>query len=153
MHIELGTGHKNIVYYNADGSHDIDVLLARIAAAYKAMLSVGYPSVTKVNGSCRLIFTSESPVCAGLRIHVSLRPCGIYTDKSAYHRQIAHAFYTMTCLDMYARDCADAAVEIGVGGIDVGTQGYVMLKDAVLGLANYTASDGVLSRRVDSIKG
>ena len=136
MHIELGMGQKHVLYYNMDKSYEVDLMLTRIAAAYLTMLGSGYPHIMDTNRSCKLIFSSESPACPGLRIIVSSRPYGIYTDRSAYHKQIARAIYTMTGLDIYERDSIEADVEIGVGGINVETHGYVLLKEAVLGIAN-----------------
>ncbi len=136
MHIELGTGQKHILYYNIERSNEVDLMFTRISATYRTMLGLGYPYIIEANRNCKLILSSERFDLTGLRIIVSSRPYGIYTNRTAYHKQIARAIYTMTGLDMYERDSTEADVEIGVGGIDVGTQVYVMLKDAVLGLAN-----------------
>ena len=135
MHIELGRGPQRIIYFNSDKILEIDTMLARIAIAYKSMLAAGYPSIVTADRNCRLIFTSESPVCTGLRIDVSSRPCGIYTDMTADHKHLARRFYAMTGLATYDAENSNADLEIGVGGIAVSTQGYVLLKDALLGLA------------------
>ncbi len=132
MHIEIGTGEKSIVISNKEKSHEIDVMLTRIASTYSSMISMGYPDALAAYRKCKLIFTSENMDCKGLIINVSLRPCGIYTDEYAYHKQIARALYTVTGMDVH--ECADAAVEIGIGGIDACTQGYALLKDALITL-------------------
>lgn len=134
MHIEIGTGTKTLVIANMEKSQEIEAMLMRIASAYSDMVSLGYPEALSAYRKCKLIFTSEISDCTGVWIRISsLRSCGIYTDQSAYHKQIAYALYTMTGMNVY--ECADAAVEIGLGGIDAGIQGYVLLKDAVLGLS------------------
>ena len=129
MHIELGTGCKKIIFYNADKSDDIDAMLARIAAAHNAMISAEYPSAVQAKYNYKLIFTSESIDCDGLRIHISSRPCGIYTNNFAYHKQLAHKLFTMTGFEIHHIDTAN--IEIGIGGLDAQTQGFVMLKDAL----------------------
>ncbi len=132
MHIEIGTGEKTLVISNTERSHEVDVMLTRIATAYSAMVSMGYSDAMAAYRKCTLIFTSENNDCTGLSIGITLRPYGIYTDEHAYHKQIARALYTVTGMDVH--ECADAAVEIGIGGIDADTQGYALLKDALISL-------------------
>ncbi len=134
MYIELGTGYREIMVYNADKRHDVDVMLWRIASSYKAMLAVGYPIIARAERCCKVIFTSDMPGRTALNVYISSRPCGIYTDEQAYHKQIARAVFSATGFDIYQTNSSVADLEIGIGGLDAGTQGFVILQDAILKL-------------------
>ena len=136
MYIEYGMGRNQIVYYNADKSLEVEVMLKHIACAYNAMIAAGYPGIINSIHRCRVIFTDEERTRTGLVINISTQPYGIYANKSAYSKQIAKALFTMTGINIYEQDCTEAAVEIGMGGIDAQTQGYVILKDAILEISN-----------------
>ena len=135
MHAEFGNGHKQIIFYNADKRHDVDVMLSRIASSYKAMLAVGYPIIARAERCCKVIFTSDMPGRTALNVYISSRPCGIYTDEQAYHKQLARAFFSATGFDIYPTSSSAADLEIGIGNMDAGTQGYVILKDAIMEFA------------------
>ena len=136
MGIAFGSGHTQIVIYNADKRYEVDLMLSRIAAAYQAMLTVGYPSVTRAEHSCILIFSSCKHVCAALNLSISSRPYGIYVDECAYHKQLAQVIHRETGFEIHPTNTVDADLEIGIGGLDASTQGFVILKDALLGLAD-----------------
>ena len=131
MYVAFGSGNKQIIIYNADKRPDVDVMLSRIASSYKALLAAGYPNIARVERGCKLIFTSDMPICGSLTIYITSRPHGIYTDVQAYHKQLARVLYSATGFDVLQTSGSDADLEIGIGNMDAGTQGYVMLKDAI----------------------
>ena len=134
MYVTFGSGNKQIIIYNADKRPDVDVMLSRIASSYKAMLAAGYPNIARVERGCKLIFTSDRPTRASLKVNISSRALGIYADKKAYHRQLAREMFSLTGLDVYQTNDSDADLEFGIGNLDANTQGFVMLKDAILQL-------------------
>ena len=134
MYIVLGNGYKEITVYNVERRHDIDAMLSRIAASYEAMLAVGNPCITRAQSGCKLIFTSDRPTRASLKVNISSRALGIYVDEQAYHRQLAREMFSLTGLDVYQTNDSDADLEFGIGNLDANTQGFVMLKDAILQL-------------------
>lgn len=132
MHIEIGTGDRYIIFHNVDKTYDVDNMLTRIAASYKEMLAVGYPDAVKTHRSCRMIFSNEDPVYAGVMINISKRPCGIYIGNSAYDKQIARRFFTMTGWNIHKAESSAKNLEIGIGSLRADTQGFAILKDAML---------------------
>ena len=134
MYIEFGSGRKQIAFYYTDKHYDIDVMLLHIVAAYEAMLKADCSNVDYIARNCRLIFSSERPVGAALTIYVSTRPCGIYVDKYAYHKQLAKTLYRELGFDIHQSNATDADLEIGIGGLQASTQGGLLLKDAILAL-------------------
>ena len=136
MYIEVGSGYRRILFYNKEKRHDVDVMLSRIAETYTTMHAAGYyPCIEREERSCKLIFTSETVVGAFLGINITSLPCGIYTDEQAYHKQLAWILSTATGFDTYQTIRSDADLEIGIGDMDAGSQGYVMLRDAILDFA------------------
>jgi hypothetical protein len=81
-----------------------------------------------------LIFTSDRPTRTSLKVNISSRALGIYADKKAYHTQLAREMFSLTGLDVYQTNDSDADLEFGIGNLDANTQGFVMLKDAILQL-------------------
>ena len=136
MHIEFGTGSKTLIILNADRSDDLDATFTRIVDSYRLMRQMQHPTVVFAHNRCHLVFTSTNAHHTGLTIFVSNRPCGIYTDCSAYHKRLAHECFRLTALPIYQSECPLRDIEIGLGGLEAKTQGYVMLRDTVLGLTN-----------------
>ena len=132
MHIEIGTGNRYIIFHNVDKTHDVDIMLTRIAASYNKMLAMGYPNAIKTHRCCRMIFSNEDPIYTGFRVNISIRPCGIYIGNSAYDKQIARSFFTMTGWSIHEVQSSEKDLEIGIGSLRADTQGYAMLKDAML---------------------
>ena len=132
MYIEVGSGYRRILFYNKEKRHDVDVMLSRIAETYTTMHAAGYyPCIERAERSCKLIFTSDRPTRASLKVNISSRALGIYANKKAYHRQLAREMFSLTGLDVYQTNDSDADLEFGIGNLDANTQGFVMLKDAI----------------------
>ena len=129
MHLEVVIGQSTIIYGNTNRAADVDVLLSRIASACTAMSAIGYPDLNKYK-----IVMMDDPSRSELLIDISMRPCGIYASHRAYHKQIARKLQQLTGLPIMGSVGACAAVEIGLGGIDAKTEGYAMLKDALITL-------------------
>lgn len=134
MYIVLGNCYKEITVYNVERRHDVDAMLSRIAASCEAMLAVGNPCITRAQSGCKLIFASDRPTRASLKVNISSRALGIYADEQAYHTQLAREMFSLTGLDVYQTNDSDADLEFGIGNLDANTQGFVMLKDAILQL-------------------
>lgn len=139
MHVELGTGQKNIAYYNADKQQEIDLMFLRIAAAYATMLRLKYPEIERLNRNYTMIFSSESTIGDALIVKVTGRSCGIYVSENAYCKQMSNALHRLTGLPVKADKHAQT-VEIGIGGMDAESEGYVLLKDALLELPSVVFS-------------
>ena len=134
MHWELGLGSRILAVRNVQNSPDVDTMLTRIATAYSTMLCMGYPQMNRIYRTCKLIFTCEQVLNATYALDISLRDLGIYTQSDACSVQIAKQLYVLTGLPIAIDPCIQANAEIGLGGLCIQTDGYALLKDAMIAL-------------------
>ena len=133
MQVNIGMGERKIVYYNVDKLPQIDQMLMRIADAYKAMLQFQYPAIEQLYKGWTMVFSSERIEVDGIEVGISRRKIGVYSGMCAYQRQIAKEMFRLTGMPVVL-DQDVGKIVIGLGGYEARTQGYVLLKDALLAL-------------------
>lgn len=134
MHLVLGIGQPTIYFCNPEKDPDVDAMLTRIATAYSTMLCMGHPEINRTYRLYKMIFTDEKIQKYPYVIALSLRPCGIYISSIPYYKQLAKELHRMTSFPIVLENDHPNMMEIGLGALAIKTEGYVMLKDAILAL-------------------
>ena len=132
MKLELGIGQHPLIVCNIERHEDINAMFERIATAYSAMLCMGYPVICYTYRQCKILFTDGVLPIHAPCVAISLRACGLYITDHPYNRKVTRELHAMTGLPISRIPFSGSTVEIGLGGIDVVSEGYALLKDALL---------------------
>lgn len=136
MHTVIGIGNCKIVYLNCTNAQNVDELFQRLIQTYTIMLDLGYPTPKSWFGNNRLVFTDNHLLCqdANLCIGFHKMPLGVYTDKNAYHKQIAKRISFETGLPVFTEDHTSHDICIGIGNESNMLENYMILKESLLKL-------------------
>ncbi len=136
MHTVIGIGDCKIVYLNCMNTPDVDELFIKLIQTYTMMFDLGNPTQKRCFRKNRFVFTDDQLLCedANLSIGFIKNALGVYTDRNAYHKQIAERISFDSGLPIFTEDHTTQDICIGIGNESNIFENYMILKDCLLKL-------------------